>query len=84
MTDDDTTRYPTSTPAEPPPTDAEAPWVGDLPDGRPAQVRAQDPAEPVHVIDPGDVGGVGQYKISTPPKAAAHAQAGARSGPKGA
>ncbi len=74
--DDDTTGYPTSTPAEPPSSDTAAPRVGDLPAGRPSLVRTQDPAEPVHVIDPGDVGGIGQHKVSTPPEAPAHGQAG--------
>ena len=39
----------------------------DIPDGPPAQVRPQDPDEPLHVIDPGDVGGVGQHLVNSPP-----------------
>jgi|GEM_PF-2796978 len=37
----------------------------DIPDGPPAQVRPQDPDEPLHVIDPGDIGGVGQHLVSS-------------------
>ncbi len=38
-----------------------------IPDDRPPQVRPQVPGEPVHVIDPGDIGGAGQHLVADPP-----------------
>ncbi len=76
--DDDTTRDLASTGDRSQASDTVAPLVEDLPDGRPAQVRPQDPAAPVHVIDPGDVGGIGQHDVSTPSEAPVNGQAGAR------
>ena len=66
--DDDSTTYPNSRVAELPTSDAAAPPLGELPEGPPAQARAQHPPKPVHLIDPGDVGGIGQQDVARAPR----------------
>ena len=77
--DDDSTTYPNSRVAELPTSDAAAPPLGELPDGPPAQARAQHPPKPVHLIDPGDVGGIGQQEVAPRSEGQTQGPAGGRS-----